>query len=800
MSGERVSSGPARAAVLRWAWRLFRREWRQQLLTLVLLTVTVAGAVWASSVAVNGGSKAQATLGDAKAMIHLDANDSSTVQDDLAAIQQQFGPYEVVAHSGASVPGLAGRVDVRAQDPHGRYGHSTLALRDGRYPTGAAEVALTQQFASKIGVRLGEQVTLDGVSRTVVGLVENPRDLDDQFVLVTPSTPLPGGTLTVLLGRDRSAVQETGADGRSFDVISMGDDNGPIVALVVASITASMALVGLVAASSFLVVAHRRQRQLGLLAALGATERHLRLVLVAAGAFIGFVAAVVGTVMGVSVWLVTAPMVERATAHRIDRFHLPWALLALCALLAIAASIGAAWWPARTVSRVPVMAAISQRPPEPLPVRRSAALATLLLLAGIAAIVLAKPRNAEVKPWLLVAGLIAVIAGTVLVAPSAIRAIAAPARRLPLAPRVALRDMVRYQARAATALAAITLALSIAVATTVVARAADQEQGPGNLSNHQLLVSNGGGEGPFAKTIPQDQVVSLDRSVDSLSQQIGASVLPLDVAMPSANGQSPPEPVGAATPVDHGFKIASVAYVATPELLRRYGIDPSSIQDSTDVLTAQTGVVLVDPSSPRDPGAISASQQVQLSPYSSAPRALITEAAMRRHGWTEQRMGWLLESSHAFTSDQLAAARASAAGLGLVVESRDNSSQSATLGRIATIAGSLLALAILAMSIGLIRGESAADVRTLTAVGARSRTRRGVTAASAGALALAGVLLASAGAYVAVAAAYRSELYRLSSPPLANLLGLAVGLPVLAAGAGWALAGREPAHIGRDLG
>jgi len=33
---------PARRAVIRWAWRLFRREWRQQLLVLALIVVAVA--------------------------------------------------------------------------------------------------------------------------------------------------------------------------------------------------------------------------------------------------------------------------------------------------------------------------------------------------------------------------------------------------------------------------------------------------------------------------------------------------------------------------------------------------------------------------------------------------------------------------------------------------------------------------------------------------------------------------------------------------------------------------------------
>jgi len=34
---------PARRAMLRWAWRLFRREWRQQLMILLLVSVAVRG-------------------------------------------------------------------------------------------------------------------------------------------------------------------------------------------------------------------------------------------------------------------------------------------------------------------------------------------------------------------------------------------------------------------------------------------------------------------------------------------------------------------------------------------------------------------------------------------------------------------------------------------------------------------------------------------------------------------------------------------------------------------------------------
>jgi hypothetical protein len=45
LRGPLTGSGPARRALIRWTWRLFRREWRQQLLVLVLLAVAVAAAV-----------------------------------------------------------------------------------------------------------------------------------------------------------------------------------------------------------------------------------------------------------------------------------------------------------------------------------------------------------------------------------------------------------------------------------------------------------------------------------------------------------------------------------------------------------------------------------------------------------------------------------------------------------------------------------------------------------------------------------------------------------------------------------
>ena len=48
-------------------------------------------------------------------------------------------------------------------------------------------------------------------------------------------------------------------------------------------------------------------------------------------------------------------------------------------------------------------------------------------------------------------------------------------------------------------------------------------------------------------------------------------------------------------------------------------------------------------------------------------------------------------------------------------------------------AGILLALGVLAATVGLIRGESANELRTLTATGATRSVRRGITAVTAAA-------------------------------------------------------------------
>jgi putative ABC transport system permease protein len=101
------------------------------------------------------------------------------------------------------------------------------------------------------------------------------------------------------------------------------------------------------------------------------------------------------------------------------------------------------------------------------------------------------------------------------------------------------------------------------------------------------------------------------------------------------------------------------------------------------------------------------------------------------------------------------------------------------------------------MTVGLIRGESARDLRTLAATGATGRIRRTLTATTAGALALLGAVLGIGVAYLTAAAIYHDEIGRLSNVPIAELTVTLVGVPLAAAAAAWLLARREPGTLGR---
>ena len=814
-----ATSMAGRRAVLRWGWRLFRREWRQQLLVLGLLTVAVAAATYFLAFAYNVAGDGRAEFGSADVRIRFEGGDPTATAVDIATARRTLGPVDVVTTRSVPLPGSVKSLPFRSADPDGAFTGSMLALLDGRYPTGADDVAVTDDVARSLDVGVGDALELDGGRWQVVGVVENPGDLDDEFVLVPPTgsgAPDPDAgvvdTVTLLAGGDlaqadafREAMTVEGNVVRD----TPADNRAPAALGTLALATVGMLLAALIAVSSFLVMAQRRLRQLGLLAAIGGTPKQVRLVTLVDGAIVGLAAALLGTVAGLAVWAATIPRVEDAAAHRIDGLSTPPWLVGATVLLAVVTAVGAAWWPARMSAGMPVQEALSRRPPPPRSTRRSAALAVGLIVVGVVCLGLSQGD----RPVLVILGIAVTPIGTLLLAPFAVRALALGAARLPLAGRLAVRDLGRNQARSGAALAAIGLALGVPVAVVIVAGAERVDDTLGNLSSSQLLIRAGNRPEPFVlRDLTPAASDDLDGQVDRFVATLGGSditVVPLEMAV---DPNAVPEPglvdAGEVQAMELGWRDAGadhstglVLYVATPEVFEQLGHDPASA-GADGIFSFDTGgeFFYFTPSQDKRAASTFVTDVHRLADpgYSSLPRTFVGPGMSEANGWRRARAGWLVESGAALTDAQLADAREWAAGLGLAVESRDTQASLASLQTGATAAGMVLALGILALTVGLIRSETAGDLRTLSAAGASTTIRRTLTAATSGALALLGVVLGVAGAYLVMLGAYLDDLGDLLPVPVLHLTAIAVGVPVLAAATSWLLAGRQPTTIARQ--
>jgi putative ABC transport system permease protein len=799
----------ARRAVLRWAWRLFRREWRQQSLILVLLLIAVAATTIGLALATNSSAGQAARFGTADRLVTVDST-GGRLDTDLAALRTAFGPTDVIGHRQIAVPGSANPIDLRTQDPHGPYGAPMLRLDDGRYPHGPDEVAVTAGVAEVFGLTVGDGWTVDGRHRTVTGLVENPLNLRDRFALVAPGQIAGADAVTVLIrmGTTRSAFP----DGSSVEVRGDRTDNGSVMVLLLATI--GLLFVGLLAVAGFTVLAQRRLRSLGMLTAIGAAHRHVRLALVANGTVTGAAGALAGAAVGLGAWLVLGPRLESAVGHRIDRFDLPWLTILAAVLLAVLTTTGAAWWPARAAARVPVVAALSARPAPPRPAHRLAAAGAVLLAGGLGALVLAQRS----KPAYIIGGTVATALGLLLLAPLGIAGLGRLARFAPIATRLAWRDLARYRARSGAALAAIALAVGIAAVVALSAAVAVAEAAVptgGNLPADQAVVwlSGEGRDGPVA-SLTAAQVSGARAQVDAIAADLHAgSTLGLQVAVDptgprargSAGGREPmrlaephPTKVDGRSGVRYSSDDAVPLFVATPQLLRRYGIDPASIDPRTDIVTSRTDLDGYDLIPGRYETWRPTFQHAALPTYSSLPTTLITERAVRALHLAPTAAGWLVRAPRPLAPADVDRARRAAAAGGLTLESRPTGADIARLADYATAAGIAVALGVLISTVGLIRGETARDLRTLTAAGARRRTRRALTVATAGSLGLLGAVLGTTGAYAALLAWHHRDPHWLTHVPATQLAAILIGLPLAAYAGAWLLAGKEPPALARQ--
>jgi putative ABC transport system permease protein len=647
--------------------------------------------------------------------------------------------------------------------------------------------------------------------------------------LVAPGEISSPSSLTLLFDASGTRVMSFRPPaGTVQGIMSSGADaaqqqrNQALAVLLLATI--GLTFIGLLSVAGFTVMAQRRLRALGMIGAIGATDRQVRRVMLANGAAVGAVGAICGAVLGLVAWFALTPAFEQVVGHRYDPFALPWWAVIAGAILAILTALAASWWPARAAAKLPIVAALSGRPAPPQPAHRFALLGTVLAAAGFVALVLAH----AVHTVLIVSGILATTAGMLLLAPLGIRALAGLSRRAPVAVRLALRDLARYQARSGAALAAASLAVGIAATIAVTAaaqQAHDHTLTGGNLPTNQLIVwldnpnQQGGpglsvapaGGGTTTPAVPNAAVVAKARSTaDAIAQALGSKTV---VELDSAEDLTSPVPAGAPPDAGQaslvhqinvsgrgkGWNQVVTPYVATPALLDLYRIAAADIAPSSDILSSRHDLAGIELGTGFKGDFQPATVQVttRLPNYTSAPNTLIAPSAMTANRYTAEPVGWLIQAKHAITSAQITDARHRAAAAGITIETRTGPDRTLQhLRDYSTLVGLFVALGVLAMTVGLIRSETAGDLRTLTATGASGATRRTLNAASAAALALLGGILGTATAYLALIAWHWHDISYLNKPPYPDLAALLLGLPVLAAAGAWVF-GRTPKTLAR---
>ncbi|QNE76293.1 FtsX-like permease family protein [Streptomyces finlayi] len=405
-------------------------------------------------------------------------------------------------------------VEFRTADPLAR---GQIELVDGAFPDGKDELVATEPFMDSSGLRIGSRVTVrgPGTTYTLTGTVELPDDLDKKALYADPGAviapwktasdrddtvlpPQPGGTEWLVKAAGGAGVgwpdvleaNEKGVLVLSREVVldpppnsdipmaaRMSGSSGSSVgtsAAVVTVVALTVLEIVLLAGPAFAVGARRSRRQLGLLGTCGGDRSHIRAVVLAGGAVLGGVGAVLGVVAGLALTVLFRPLIEGWTGNRFGELSVPPGELLAIAALGLVTGVLAALAPAVVAGRQSVLESLTGR----RGTRRSSRVLPSLGAAAIACgVAIAVHGGVNGDTPMVAGGSVLAELGVLACIPVLVGLLGRLGRRLPLAPRMALRDASRNRGRTAPAVAAVMAAVAgtVAIATYTSSTMAEQE-------------------------------------------------------------------------------------------------------------------------------------------------------------------------------------------------------------------------------------------------------------------------------------------------------------------------------------
>ncbi len=509
----------------RFALRLARRETRRRpgrtLLVMLLIAVPVCGMTAitvlvrtntdsaaesfrrqfgsADLVAgVRGGDRGQVGAADAVPAPVTFPKGTRVVRGNLSTSPIGLSLADGTAH-------LADVSDLDFDDP---IAQGAVLLRSGRFPSRAGEALLSPTLARTFHMRVGDTLRLSAPDWTekVVGIGARATNWNDGFIAVR------GHELTSAAGDDRGAIAPialvdlpgtpTAAQLQSYPSYLSSASIGSLTTernvnwVLVGGIVA-LAIVGIVISGAFALGARRQLVTLGQLSANGADEQLLRRTLSLQGLLCGVIGSVAGFTAGVVV-LVSMHGQFASWIHH-DPGSYVWSPRDAIAILVtgvIAATV-AAFVPARSAARVPVLTALAGRRPVGTLPKRLVPIGAGLFAGGVFVLVLvgtaAGVRQSNGLAASAVFGGLLVLAGACCAGSVVVAGLAHAARWTRGSGLVALRSIVRSRARSAAvvmALAAVNTG-AVAIGTAVESHIGSKAHDAVFMPDDTLIVSTG---------------------------------------------------------------------------------------------------------------------------------------------------------------------------------------------------------------------------------------------------------------------------------------------------------------------
>jgi putative ABC transport system permease protein len=732
-----------------------------------------------------------------------------------------------------------------------------VLLRAGRFPARPGEALVSPKIAKAFGVKIGDTLRLAEPAWTerIVGIGVPATNWTDGLLAVRGNEldanqfqssfdQLQQLTLVRLPGHP-SAHELQSYDTNYFSAFSpLNNNTTKAVNWTLVAGMIALAIAGVVISGAFAVGARRQLVTLGQLSANGAGESLLKRMLSLQGAWCG----VLGTGFGMAAGITTLTVMH---AHFDEWIHRdigayvwsPRDLIAIAIVGVLAATL-AAYFPARSAARVPVLSALNGRRPLGALPRSIVPIGLALFGMGVMvlALVAAASRNGGGNSLAAAAvfGGLLVLSGACCVSPVVVASLAHVGRSVRGSGRVALRSIVRSRARSAAvvmALAAINGG-AIAVGTAFASRTVQTGVGDPSSTmpdNTLVLVRH---TTPFNGATPA--LLPLDPSAERTIKTIlpkatwnerRAVAGTVNTPVVASNG-GPQLGAKGARP---GIKRILLGpgpggiVVADPAVLSLVGLS------SSDLATLQRTGVMVFPQSDLDNSSpvtvtigegaaaqtIPASRPAHRVKATAGIQALVTAAEAQRLHAQIVDAGAIVTNPTSFNESQRASIDALTPTIMFGANSGDPNNPPSeitdliwsgprsrgisadTVRQIILAIVVLVALIILAMSLALSSAETRDERDVLVSLGAKPRTMRGVAAWKAATLSFTGAALAIPTGFIPVAVVYYAAVRTHETAHLAfpwstafALLIVAPLIGALVAGIGSAIAQRvRPTHM-----